>query len=685
MPFPFNIVSYTTNLFYDQIRTFSAQCYAAASGIKCVAKVQQLDVNDCVILSSETSSMQKLRKEHKKLAHKELSMRYNKGVLKSSVDNTRPYVSSLTLLQRYGTSASCDLILEDTIVEIQDYLSASDILTEKQRDNFLSLPVFGDVVNMIMRAQHTEIQDLPTILRKDTCTLSENEKTVRICVEDMHILVTHVIHHRYDMLERLIDNKFHTYLHLNEIMQLLFMIHNTSNSLKIHKLPDMREHTLRVYGHVEEQACSSSDERQLKLYNVRNLELLRHMYVQQDQQIIKAHKLCTNANERITQIGQHNIHSKFLDALQMFLAIAACRELSVLAHREFSVHRSQYLTYIMELTQHYVNVVDGTILSYRLFTVRMMHLFSIYYNHRALLHLCKLLTKAYQHKDKIKEIVHILRHHNDIVFDIVAQTLSHLRACVVIHVFNNCADVQTLTSAEAADMLTSPHAKAKRDAIVSIIMKKVLNGQIAQKVVLHVLQNAQIKRDTCNKVIQDIFALYHSSITETEEHKCFQHHIQSSLDSMLCNMRCDIVFMKCMKEIVQHIDTMKNTNTINDVFKNMLHFSRNQKLQNDMHNMVLIAQVIDVYDSPMTFKRAVTYIEDALAKNQERRHDLMMLEEANLAIPYQSHIIYVLVENMLHKAQKIIFRYAQLACASVIMKVCGFTVLGYISYEFYYT
>ena len=237
MPFPLTgSVLHAVSLVRTEIRSIYLQGVALATAFRNLVLSQKLDAESYVVLYLEEKDVKNLQHRYKRLQYRELLMRYRKGVLRDDIERVR-LDTALSLCQKYTSRTKDNENLEDAILEIYDYLSATDILTGTQRDTLLSLQTFGHTIDTIMHAQNTKrIHNLQTILNEDAETLSSKDKIVRANFEDMYTLIVNITQYRYTFIGQRIDNSFRIYFRLNEIMQLLFVAHDIANDLNIQEI-----------------------------------------------------------------------------------------------------------------------------------------------------------------------------------------------------------------------------------------------------------------------------------------------------------------------------------------------------------------------------------------------------------------------------------------------------------------
>ena len=422
--------------------------------------------------------------------------------------------------------------------------------------------------------------------------------------------------------------------------------------------------------------------------NIQNLQLLSSMYLQQAQ-LIQAY--CPQAqykhiNERIAHIGQHTIPRELLNALQMFLAIAACRELSNIACREFNLYRVKHMTNIIRQVQGYGYFFRSTtLLAYRLFTVRISNLLSIYYNHRALLYLCQTLqldtnyTHNHAKAQAAQAIMHILQCSNDIILTITLQMLWHIKAHVIVYIFNSYADIEELDVDGAIHAFMGTGTERTRLEIINKVTRWSLNGQLAQAVVAYTLQKMGVQQNAQLKcVINSIFAI-DGTVVNSNNYNDFKKHIYMLLDSILCSLCCDVALSRYIKDTMRHIVITQHTR-VTEVFAQQLQFTRKGKLCNNLHNVSTIANVIKWYEEHTTFQNILTEVNISITRKDKFTKSLLMLDIANSIAPYKSHIIYFAIENMIYKAHQFMLWKIYNTGKKPILKICGITAVGSIVY-----
>ena len=692
MTFPFtSYLSYVVHAVLSETQKFGTQTYDIATSARDYAQTYAYYVCHNISLPLSDAAFSYLQTTHEEISLDEVKTKYEQGTIRSQCDAARYGPTALPLQQKYSANTHDDKKLETAIVAIQDYLSATDMLEGEQRDKFLSLPLFSQVIDTIIDAQNIQrIRNLQTILSTQDSELSIQEQDTYANLDDIHTLVVNITQCRSDVTHEDLSLHLHTYFRLNELMQLLFMIHNIANGLSIRESQDDTQgKVMHTYGKLEDRAkyeeIPMTDVVNHKKLNAYSLCILKDKYLQQAQNI---HQFRTYLHEDssmykcMLQIGQCAIKRKFLNALQMFLAIAACREMSAIAYREFNTMRIDYVSHTVGSTRHhkyYVN--DNVFIAYKLFVMRIVQAMQLYYNHRALLCLCKALQvnkKIDGQDDKVKCIMNILKYHHEIVFALAAQLLSNLKASVLIYLLNKHEHIYIQVH-EETHKLSSKSLVHVREEIIQKTLRSVLSAE-AHKAVSQVLQsmcvpyNAQLK-----SVVVDIFTFYGGPIVHAEDHSAFRQYIHKSLDSFTRNICYDNLFLHNIDDIIKHITCLRHTQQTTRTSQR-LRCTKNGKIVFDSENIAVIANIINTYSNPITLRTVADDLQYAMRDNSYLRDNITLLANANSIAPYQSHIIYFAIENILHKSQIFLYTKFKNVCTELAYKLTAVSCAMYGTY-----
>ena len=664
MPFPIaNAVSHVFSFVTDKVCALSSHTYTAAVYTKDVFAIHKRESAYRLVLRSEDKAIEALRSSYRGMEKEQIVEKYKACAFGEQILDVHYRDTALPLQQSYDSHAPRYTKLHNAIMRIQNYLSAVELLSSAQLENLMSLSTFGRTIESIIYAQYSaHIRDWHEILSKEEKSLKKPQLDIRNSVEDIHTLVQNITQHRCKDIGNTLQFEHRVYFRLNEFMQLLFMTHNIINGLSVRQLPK-EQAKICAYGVIEDFAKKQdalrqylgddANEYQITMYS---LQVLRENYLQQERSVLRRYKKTDERlqiEEKLSKVGQRIIQLKALQALQIFMAFAACQELSIIACREFDKLRDDYIMQAVRQTRrHKYYVDDKTFMSYKLFSTRIAQAMHTHYTHRALMHLCQVLQSRVTNGEEIsRAIISMLKYQNHIVFALMAQLISFFKASVLIYLSNKYDNVTSSQMHKETHMLQLPAYAGVREEIISYAMSCALSAEEVQSVVLNVLRkmnvpvsnNAQLKG-----AIVNIFTFDNDVIQAAKLHKAFKEHLHMMLNDFMCNLCYDDLFVTKAHQLAMMMLLAHTKPELSALFEHRLSVNEKYKIDLTLNNIVAVAPLLN---KAVSLECTIDDLAKVIGRDGKLQRDMSVMEMAGAIAPFQSHIIYFAIEHMLHESQ----------------------------------
>ena len=500
-----------------------------------------------------------------------------------------------------------------TVSITEEYLSAIEILQKTHAQYTSEIFKMSLVSCMIVSPVLHNIERLSV--------LSSSIMHARILIED-------VLLHRYTAISASLSCKLKPYYKLNELIQLLSLLHTAQESQLSHTHNNVMSiysatfvHAFTKYRYPKRHSVHNAQTYTSHMCDIQEV-IMRYIHNNEEMGLYK--EMCMQALplKLYRHRSQVLVHIDVLRALQVFVAFAARRELQHIMKHAFNSQIETKIQHSYDTHDIYLRFVYAA----QAIHIHYMHVSLAYYSD----YIASVLeqTTGISHK-KATSVIHIMTNMHSISLHITERLMAYTKSQIMVYMIHDDTHI-TQNDISKLKVHLSRMIHTFTNQILHLVFVKDIVTIVKEKLnKLHIAVEHTIL--TC--VVPKIFTQLSTSLTQ-----CIENYVHYLYNHMLN----DVFFIQEI-QLGRKIIALCKQYYINN-YMHTLHFENN-RLEYNNDNISIVANTIYAYQAHNKTNEIIERIcSQAYANN---KHSACIMRKACKMSLYNSYMHYMMIENLL--------------------------------------